>query len=85
VLELLLTASDGGTAWRHALAVGEARTGWECAGPLGLYAFVLERALAKPLLAAFVHLPIRGEIVEVDVGAAVREWTARAAGDGSTP
>ncbi|HEX9052622.1 MAG TPA: hypothetical protein VF841_18995, partial [Anaeromyxobacter sp.] len=36
MLELLLTASDGGTAWRHLLAEGEARAGWECVGPLGL-------------------------------------------------
>jgi ATP-dependent exoDNAse (exonuclease V) beta subunit len=51
------------------------------AAQLGLYAFVLERALRKPLLAAFIHLPVRGEIVEVDVGAAVREWGARTAAD----
>jgi len=36
MLDLLLTATDGGTAWRHQLAPGEARTGWECVGPLGL-------------------------------------------------
>lgn len=36
VLNILLTARDGGTAWRHALAPGEARAGWECVGPLGL-------------------------------------------------
>lgn len=36
MLRILLTASDGGTAWRHALAPGEARAGWECLGPLGL-------------------------------------------------
>jgi hypothetical protein len=48
------------------------------AAQLGLYAFVLERALAKPLLAAFIHLPVRGEIVEVDVAAALGEWRARA-------
>ena len=49
------------------------------AAQLGLYAFVLARALGKPLLAAFIHLPIRGEIVLVDAGAAVREWTGRTA------
>ena len=49
------------------------------AAQLGLYAFLLARALRKPLLAAFIHLPIRGELVEVDVGAAVREWAARTA------
>lgn len=36
MLELLLTPNDGGTAWRHALAPGEARAGWECVGPHGL-------------------------------------------------
>jgi ATP-dependent helicase/nuclease subunit A len=49
------------------------------AAQLGLYEFALERALGKPLLAAFIHLPIRGEIVEVDVAGARREWDARAA------
>jgi ATP-dependent exoDNAse (exonuclease V) beta subunit len=49
------------------------------AAQLGLYAFVLERALKKPLLTAFIHLPIRGEIVEVDVGPTVQEWAARTA------
>jgi hypothetical protein len=46
---------------------------------LGAYAFFLERALHKPLRAAFVHLPIRGEIVEVDVTVALREWRGRTA------
>ena len=36
MLQLLLAASDGGTAWRHRLAQGETRAGWECVGPLGL-------------------------------------------------
>ncbi len=36
MLDLLLTATDGGTAWRHELAPGEARAGWECVGPVGL-------------------------------------------------
>lgn len=36
MLELDLAPSDGGTAWRHALAAGAARAGWECVGPLGL-------------------------------------------------
>jgi ATP-dependent exoDNAse (exonuclease V) beta subunit len=49
------------------------------AAQLGLYAFVLERALQRPLRAAFIHLPIRGEIALVDVGPTVREWTARTA------
>lgn len=49
------------------------------AAQLGLYAFVLERALGKPLLAAFIHLPIRGEIVEVDVSVARGDWVERTA------
>ena len=49
------------------------------AAQLGLYAFVLEQALKKPLLAAFIHLPIRGEMVEVDVAGALGEWKKRAA------
>jgi ATP-dependent helicase/nuclease subunit B len=36
MLHLLITPNDGGTAWRHALAPGEARAGWECVGPYGL-------------------------------------------------
>lgn len=50
------------------------------AAQLGAYAFFLERALHKPLRAALVHLPIRGEIVEVDVAAVVHEWGKRTAG-----
>ncbi len=49
------------------------------AAQLGLYAFFLARALRRPLLATFIHLPIRGELVEVDVGPALREWTDRTA------
>lgn len=44
---------------------------------LGLYAFALERALGKPLLAAFIHLPVRGELVEVDIAAGLAEWRDR--------
>ncbi|MHB8876713.1 MAG: RecB family exonuclease [Myxococcaceae bacterium] len=36
MLQILLTSADGGTAWRHLLADGECRAGWECVGPLGL-------------------------------------------------
>ncbi|ABS28188.1 PD-(D/E)XK nuclease family protein [Anaeromyxobacter sp. Fw109-5] len=36
MLTLLLSAHDGGTAWRHLLAEGEARAGFEPVGPLGL-------------------------------------------------
>ncbi|HSM91668.1 MAG TPA: PD-(D/E)XK nuclease family protein [Anaeromyxobacteraceae bacterium] len=34
MLTLLLSAHDGGTAWRHLLAEGEARAGFEPVGPL---------------------------------------------------
>ncbi len=47
MLHLLLTPSDGGTAWRHLLAEGEARAGFECVGPLGL-AKRLGRILGLP-------------------------------------
>jgi ATP-dependent helicase/nuclease subunit B len=36
MLTLLLSAQDGGNAWRHLLAEGEARAGFEPVGPLGL-------------------------------------------------
>ena len=36
MLHLLLSPTDGGTTWRHLLAPGEARTGFEPVGPLGL-------------------------------------------------
>jgi ATP-dependent helicase/nuclease subunit A len=62
----------GGDAERDARVV-------EHAAQLALYAFVLARALGKPLLAAFIHLPVRGELVEVDLGAALEEWRARTA------
>lgn len=47
MLHLLLTPSDGGTAWRHLLTDGEARAGFECVGPLGL-ARRLGRILGLP-------------------------------------
>ncbi|HTP27106.1 MAG TPA: PD-(D/E)XK nuclease family protein [Anaeromyxobacteraceae bacterium] len=47
MLHLLLTPTEGGTAWRHLLAEGEARAGWECVGPLGL-ARRLGRVLGLP-------------------------------------
>ena len=33
----------------------------------------------KPLLAAFIHLPMRGELVELDVAAGLAEWRNRSA------
>ncbi len=51
MLTLLLSAHDGGTAWRHLLAPGEARAGFESAGPLGL-ARRLGRILGIPAEAA---------------------------------
>jgi ATP-dependent exoDNAse (exonuclease V) beta subunit len=82
-VDLFLERPDGFVLVDHKSFPGndrerDARVGAHAA-QLGLYAFVLERALRKPLLAAFIHLPIRGEIVLVDVGPAVREWTARTA------
>ncbi len=40
----------------------------EYAPQLGWYARVLAQALGKPLRAAFIHLPIRGEVAEVALG-----------------
>jgi len=37
----------------------------EYAPQLGWYARVLESALRKPLLAAFIHFPLRGDVAEV--------------------
>ncbi|HET8539151.1 MAG TPA: PD-(D/E)XK nuclease family protein [Anaeromyxobacter sp.] len=61
MLQLLLTPHDGGTAWRHALAPGEARAGWESVGPYGLakrvgrlLGFPAEPAAAPERVAAFV-------------------------------
>lgn len=51
MLELLLSAHDGGTAWRHLLADGEARAGFECVGPKGL-ARRIGRVLGVPTEAA---------------------------------
>lgn len=42
----------------------------EWAPQLGWYAAVLARALGKPLAAAYVHLPIRGEMAEVELSPA---------------
>jgi hypothetical protein len=82
-VDLFLEQTDGFVLVDHKSFPGNNRERDERvlahAAQLGLYAFVLARALGKPLLAAFIHLPIRGEIVEVDIGPAVREWTARTA------
>ncbi|MCM2335057.1 MAG: hypothetical protein NDI82_14075, partial [Anaeromyxobacteraceae bacterium] len=51
MLTLHLSAHDGGTAWRHLLAEGEARAGFEPVGPLGL-ARRLGRILGIPAEAA---------------------------------
>jgi len=60
MLHLLLTPADGGTAWRHLLAEGETRAGFECVGPLGLarrlgriLGLPAEPAVAPDRLAAF--------------------------------
>ncbi len=51
MLTLHLSAHDGGTAWRHLLADGQARAGFEPVGPLGL-ARRLGRILGIPAEAA---------------------------------
>lgn len=40
----------------------------EYAPQLGWYAGALEKALGKPMKAAYIHLPIRGEMAEVGLG-----------------
>jgi hypothetical protein len=40
----------------------------EWAPQLGWYAKVLGRALGKPLKTAYIHLPIRGEMAEIQLG-----------------
>jgi ATP-dependent exoDNAse (exonuclease V) beta subunit len=40
----------------------------EWAPQLGWYAYALEKALGKPLRAAYIHLPVRGEMAEVRLG-----------------
>jgi ATP-dependent helicase/nuclease subunit A len=42
----------------------------EYAPQLGWYARVLEQALRKPMLGAFIHFPLRGEVAEVELGPA---------------
>ena len=82
-VDLFLERPDGFVLVDHKSFPGDDRARDErivgYAAQLGLYAFALERALGKPLLAAFVHLPIRGEIVEVDVRAVVDAWNERTA------
>jgi ATP-dependent exoDNAse (exonuclease V) beta subunit len=81
-VDLLLELPDGFVLVDHKSFPGNDRDRDERvvahAAQLGLYAFALERALRRPLRAAFIHLPIRGELVEVDVGAALGEWRERA-------
>lgn len=82
-VDLFLELPDGFVLLDHKSFPGDDRERdvrvVEHAAQLGLYAFALERALGKPLRAAFIHLPIRGELVELDVAPALGAWRARAA------
>lgn len=82
-VDLLLERPDGFVLVDHKSFPGNDRERDErviaYSAQLGLYAFVLERALRKPLLASFINLPIRGEIVELDIATALGEWTRRTA------
>jgi ATP-dependent exoDNAse (exonuclease V) beta subunit len=69
-VDLLLELPDGFVLVDHksfpgAEAERDRRIAEEWSPQLGWYARVLEKALGKPLRAAFVHLPIRGEMAEV--------------------
>jgi hypothetical protein len=72
-VDLFLEAEDGFVLIDHKSfpggeAVRDVRV-MEYAAQLAWYARALGSALAKPLSAAFIHLPIRGEIVEVELAA----------------
>jgi len=72
-VDLLLELPDGFVLVDHKSFPGgererDRRVVEEWAPQLGWYAEALEKALLKPLRAAFVHLPIRGEMAEVELG-----------------
>lgn len=72
-VDLFLELSDGFVLVDHKSFPGseaerDRRLLEEYAPQLGWYAKVLAQALKKPLRAAFVHLPIRGEMAEVGLG-----------------
>ncbi len=71
-VDLYLELPDGFVLVDHKSFPGSAqerdrRLVEEYAPQLGWYARVLALALGKPLRAAFVHLPIRGELAEVEL------------------
>jgi ATP-dependent exoDNAse (exonuclease V) beta subunit len=71
--DLVLETADGFVVVDHKSFPGSAaerdrRLVEEYAPQLAWYARVLERALRKPLRGAFVHLPLRGEMAEVELG-----------------
>lgn len=75
-VDLLLELPDGFALVDHkSFPGGEAerdrRIAEEWGPQLGWYAAVLSKALSKPLRAAYVHLPIRGEMAEVELSPAV--------------
>jgi len=72
-VDLFLELADGFVLVDHksfpgAEAERDRRVVEEWAPQLGWYARVLAQALGKPLRAAYVHLPIRGEMAEVALG-----------------
>ena len=71
-MDLFLELPDGFVLVDHKSFPGEGgerdrRVLDEWAPQLGWYARVLAKALGKPLRAAYVHLPIRGEMAEVEL------------------
>jgi ATP-dependent helicase/nuclease subunit A len=71
--DLVLETADGFVLVDHKSFPGSAaerdrRLVEEYAPQLAWYARVLEAALKKPLLGAFIHFPLRGELAEVALG-----------------
>jgi ATP-dependent exoDNAse (exonuclease V) beta subunit len=72
-VDLYLELADGFVLLDHKTFQGggeerDRRVLEEYAPQLRWYAHVLESALKKPLRACFIHFPIRGEIVELELG-----------------
>ena len=65
MLDLLLSAHDGGTSWRQLLEPGEARAGFECVGPAGL-ARRMGRVLGVPARPAEAPLRLAAFATKLD-------------------
>src|ERR1017187_9935433 len=65
MLDLLLSAHDGGTSWRQLLEPGEVRAGFECVGPAGL-ARLMGRVLGVPARPAEAPLRLAAFATKLD-------------------